>query len=242
MLRTLIIDDSPRSRSTLRRLLSAHANIEIVGEAGNVTDARERLLAQLDYDLVLLDIQLIGGSGFDLVPDISTSAHIIFATAFEEHAVRAFEINALDYILKPVTAERLANALQRIEQPDRSAAPRTVERVVASDSLFLPTPNGQRFVSLPDITVIASEQNYTLVHLADGSRHLIQRTMKEWDNVLPPDAFIRIHRQHIINASRVTGVTYDLLGRPRLYLAGYPDPLWPSRRQWAEVRDLIPNT
>lgn len=239
MLRTLIIDDSPRSRSTLRRLLAAHANITVVGEAGNVADARDRLLAQTDYDLVLLDIQLIGGSGFDLVPHIADTARIIFATAFEEHAVRAFEVNALDYILKPITAERLAAALQRIEA--RPAASIDRPPPVATDALFVPTTNGSRFISLADLTVITAEQNYTRLDLADGSRHLAQRTMKEWEELLPPDTFARIHRQFIINLRRITGITHDLIGRPQVYLSGYPTPLRPSRRQWSEVRDLIPH-
>lgn len=239
MLRTIIIDDSPRSRSTLRRLLAAHAEIKIVGEAGNVADARDRLLAQIEYDLVLLDIQLIGGSGFDLVPHISPTARIIFATAFEEHAVRAFEINALDYMLKPITAERLATALQRIDgQP---SSPVDSQQPMATDSLFVPSTKGSRFIALPDLTVITAEQNYTRIDLADGSHHLVQRTMKEWEELLPPDTFARIHRQFLINLRRVTGVTHDLIGRPQVYLSGYPDPLRPSRRQWAEVRDLIPH-
>ena len=239
MLRTLIIDDSPRSRSTLRRLLSAHAKIEIVGEAGNVADARDRLLTRIEYDLVLLDVQLIGGSGFDLVPHIASTAQIIFVTAFEEHAVLAFEVNALDYILKPVPPERLAAALQRIEA--RPAAPIDRPPPVATDALFVPTINGSRFIALPDVTVITAEQNYTRIDLADGSRHLAQRTMKEWEELLPPDTFARIHRQFIINLRRVTGVTHDIIGRPQVYLSGYPTPLRPSRRQWADVRDLIPH-
>lgn len=240
MLRTIIIDDSPRSRSTLRRLLAAHAEIEIVGEAGNVIDARNRLLTQIDYDLVLLDIQLIGGSGFDLVPHVSPHARIIFATAFEEHAVRAFEVNALDYMLKPVTAERLAIALQRINgQP---AAPRNPRQPVATDSLFVPTTSGSRFIALPDLTVITAEQNYTRIDLANGSHYLVHRSMREWEELLPPDTFARIHRRLIINLHRVTGVTHDLIGRPQVYVSGVPNPLRPSRRLWAEVRDLIPRS
>lgn len=239
-LRTIIIDDSPRSRSTLRRLLAAHAKIEIVGEAGNVADARDRLLPRTDYDLVFLDVQLIGGSGFDLVPHVAPSARIIFATAFEEHAVRAFEINALDFLLKPITAERLAVGLQRLETASPFPVPSSsAAKPLASDSLFVPTVDGQRFIALPDLTVIGSEQNYTRLHLADGTRHLVPRTMKEWEELLPPDTFVRVHRQTIINLRRVTGCTYDLLGRPQVYLAGYDETIHPSRRQWSEVKDKV---
>ena len=238
MLRTVIVDDSPRSRAALRRLLAAHDQITIVGEAGNVADARDRVLTQLDYDLVLLDIQLIGGSGFDLVPSIKASAHIIFATAYEEHAVRAFEINALDYLLKPITAERLAQALSRVNPSPSAPAerPRPGAAPLPSDTLFVPTVNGSRFIALPDLIVISSEQNYTRLTLTNGVSHLVYRTMKEWEAVLPPDTFVRVHRQKLINLSRLTRIGHDLLGRPQLHLADLTEPISPSRRQWHDIQ------
>src|SRR5438128_2047857 len=104
MIRALLIDDEPHAREDLQRLLAAHPQVTIVGEAGSVASARKRL-ARADYDLVFLDVQLIGGTGFDLLP---AAAAVIFVTAHDRHAVRAFEVNALDFLLKPVRAERLA--------------------------------------------------------------------------------------------------------------------------------------
>ena len=113
MPRALLIDDEELAREELRRLLSAHPDVEIVGEADEVPAGRTRL-AVADYDLVLLDIQLAGGSGFDLVPHVAPSARIIFVTAHNEFAIRAFEVNALDYLLKPVSPTRLAASLARL--------------------------------------------------------------------------------------------------------------------------------
>src|SRR2546423_10649622 len=114
MLRALLIDDEPPARADLRERLAAHPRVTIVDEAGTLARARA-LLACDDYDLVFLDIQLRGGSGFDLVPDVRPEARIVFVTAFNDHAVRAFDVNALDYLLKPVQPARLAASLARLD-------------------------------------------------------------------------------------------------------------------------------
>src|SRR5688572_22135523 len=114
-IRALLIDDEPPARIVLRTLLAPHP-VEIVGEAGTLRAARE-LLARHDYTLVFLDIQLRGGTGFDLVPAVRPGAEIVFVTAHDEHALRAFEVNALDYLLKPIKPERLAASITRLTSP-----------------------------------------------------------------------------------------------------------------------------
>src|SRR3954470_21637720 len=113
MLRALLIDDEPAARDDLRQMLAAHAEVSVAGEAGLMPAARTPLARQ-DYDLVFLDVQLRGGTGFDLAPHVREGAAIVFVTGFERFAVRAFEVNALDYIVKPVTAERLGTTLRRL--------------------------------------------------------------------------------------------------------------------------------
>jgi two-component system LytT family response regulator len=112
MIRTLIVDDERLARAELRRLLSAHVNVEIVGEAANAEEAMQQVEA-LRPDLLLLDVQMPGASGFDLLQALDAAPDVIFTTAFDQYALRAFEVNALDYLQKPIQAQRLANALSR---------------------------------------------------------------------------------------------------------------------------------
>jgi two-component system LytT family response regulator len=182
-LKAIIIDDEPFVRDDLRDMLAAHKEIEIVGEAGTIAGAKKQLAAS-SFDVVFLDIQLRGGSGFDLVPLIDISADIIFITAHNEFAVRAFEINALDYLLKPVTRERLAESLWRLlhkeaTQPGATGSQPSFE---PTDSIFIKTDSGQLFVSLDQIMAISSiGGNYAAVYLTNTEKLLARKTLKEWE-------------------------------------------------------------
>ena len=147
MLKALLIDDEAPAREDLRRLLVAHPEVSIIAEAGSLASARARLAAG-GYDLVFLDIQLVGGNGFDLVPSISPDARIIFVTAYDQHAMRAFEVNALDYLLKPVRRERLSEALRRVA----TALPRedSVQENAARPALRADVGSDQRLPPVRD--------------------------------------------------------------------------------------------
>ena len=163
--RALLIDDEPLARMELRRLLAAHAYVTIAGEAGTVADARTRL-GRPDYDLVFLDIQLRGGSGFDLLDSVHPEAQVVFVTAYDRFALRAFEVNALDYLLKPVAAARLATTLQRLgdgrDQPVVEAAPVTAgganQKLTTEDRVFVKTGTATRFVPVASICAVRSLQ------------------------------------------------------------------------------------
>ena len=232
LIRTLIIEDNAAARAGLRERLKAHPEIAVVGEAGTVGRART-LFALNDYDLVFLDVRLRGGLGFDLVPHASPQARIIFVTAFDEYALRAFEVNALDYLLKPVTSERLAQALARIAPA--APAPRGV-RLQSDDLAHLKTDTGSHFVPVRSITVILAELNYTLVHLESGMRHLVRRPLQSWEEQLDAGSFVRVSRQALVNLGHVTRLEYDGLKCGLLHLAGRRDPVRVSRRHWPLVR------
>ncbi|WP_221032330.1 LytR/AlgR family response regulator transcription factor [Actomonas aquatica] len=243
MLRILLIDDEPPAREEIQRLLADHPEIAIVGEAGSVTAARRRLRKAADYDLVLLDIQLIGGSGFDLVPDVHPDAHIIFITAHEQHALRAFEVNAVDYLLKPVTADRLAQSLQRAHQQAQLPGPvRTHDTrppFAATDSVLVRGNEGAEFVPLEDIAAIESQQNYSCVHLTSGRDILVLKPLKAWIDELPEPQFALIRRGTLVNLAHVTAVRHGLVTLPELTITGLRAPIPASRRQWAEIRNRI---
>lgn len=230
-IRALIIEDNAAARAGLQERLKAHPEIAIVGQAGTVGRART-LLSLHDYDLVFLDVRLRGGLGFELVPHASPAARIIFITAFDEYAIRAFEINALDYLLKPVTPERLAAALARVRPPPANR-PAQLRR---DDLVQLKTDTGSHFVAVGAITAILAELNYTLVHLDSGMRHLVRRTLKTWEEQLDAAMFVRIGRDAIVNLAQVTLQETDGQKRGRLHLAGRRDPVHVSRRQWPLVR------
>ena len=236
-MRAMLIDDEAPARAALRGLLRDHPEITLAGEADTIADAAKRLSAG-DYDLVFLDVQLRGGTGFDLLPLIRPEAKIIFVTAFDRFAARAFEVNALDYLIKPVRPSRLAEALRRLTvvSPD-SRSPLIVPAVLAPDDLVhLKCGNGAtRFVALPDIAAIESCENYSTVQLGDGTQLLVRRTMKVWEETLPATHFVRVHRGTIVNLSRYRGADRESEATTRLHLAGLAAPVRASYRYLPEL-------
>lgn len=237
MRRALIIDDEPPARADLRERLAAHDTITIVGEAGTVGQART-LLAGDNYDLVFLDIQLRGGTGFDLVPAIRPGAAVIFVTAFDQHALRAFEVNALDYVLKPVTPERLAISIARLRRPGDPAAS-APPAFRTDDKALLRTQHGDRFVPVAEISAVFSNENYSDVHLRTGERYLTRRTLKIWEDSLPAALFRRVHRQALVNLGCIEGHRRDTRETAELRVTGVPEPVPVSRASLANLRPLL---
>ena len=236
-MKALLIDDEPPARNVLRALLAIHPSVEIVGEAGTMASAREQL-AHADYSLVFLDIQLRGGTGFDLVPSVRRGAAIVFVTAHDEFALRAFEVNALDYLLKPIKPERLAATLARCLLAAPAALPST--RLRAEDTLYVRTDDGARFLPLATICAIQSCENYSELHLVSGEKLLVRHTLKAWEDTLPAPPFARAHRQALVNLGCLTRIEEEGGDGARLHLAGVRAPLRASRREWAELRQQLP--
>lgn len=235
----LIIDDEPPARAALRGLLRAHPEITLAGEADTVQVATQRLGAA-DYDLVFLDVQLRGGTGFDLVPFVRPEARIIFVTAFDQHAVRAFEVNALDYLIKPVRPQRLAEALRRHSAPPIGPQASGPVALAPGDFVHLRLGNGtSRFVALGDIAAIGSNENYSEAHLTGGTRLLVRRTMKSWEDTLPATHFVRVHRTMIINLARYRGADRQSYETTLLHLDGLAEPVRASFRYLPELRERL---
>jgi two-component system LytT family response regulator len=226
----------------LRDLLAAHPEVEIVGEAATVNAARA-LLDRDDYELVFLDINLIGGSSFELVPDVRAGARIIFTTAYDAFAIRAFEVNAADYLLKPIAAARLASAIARVTAPAASAQAKpgvepsadSTQPLRIDDRVYLRAGDRGRFALVADISVITAEDNYCEVTLANGDRLLLRKSLNAWESMLPSSHFARVHRTCIANLAHVAGHTRQGDGA-LLTIKGVTDPVAVSRRTWGEVR------
>lgn len=238
-LRALIVDDEPFVRADLRQLLAAHADVSVEGEAGTVAEC-ERLLASASADVLFLDIQLRGGSGFDVVPLVRPGTEIVFVTAFDRYAVRAFEVNALDFLVKPVAPERLRVALDRLrarrgERPERDEPP--PGRFESTDRILLKTDKARRFVSVRDIASVTSlGGNYTEVHLLhEAERPAVRKTLKEWAELLPEADFVRVHRHAIVGVRAIARIGRDESGQTSVWLTDSSTSFEVSRRCVAEL-------
>jgi two-component system LytT family response regulator len=195
-MRVLLIDDERLARAELRRLLAAHPEVEIVGEAVNAADGVQQIHA-LKPDLIFLDVQMPGGSGFDMLAALEEAPEVIFTTAFDQYALQAFEVNALDYLQKPIQAARMASALQRCAARHHREAAST-----ASKKLFI--KDGERcwFVALENIRLFESDGNYTRVYF-DQHQPLMLRSLNQLEEKLDPSRFFRASRRHIVNLDHV---------------------------------------
>ncbi len=237
-LKAIVIDDEPAARDDLRRLIAAHGGITVVGEAGRFADAKE-LLRGADYDLVLLDVELRGGTGFDLLPDVRPEARTIFVTAHSHYAVRAFEVNALDYLVKPIAPARLEAALRRAGRPLADPPPAS-GALVPTDLVHVKVGNGTtRFVAVADIAVIESDENYSRVMLGDRTCLHVRRTLKSWEDALDAAHFARVHRTTIINLARYRGSDRQTDETRLLHLDGVTEPVRASFRYVPELRTRL---
>ncbi|UTF58796.1 LytTR family DNA-binding domain-containing protein [Gilvimarinus sp. DA14] len=212
---TLIVDDERLARDELRELLSEHSDIQVIAEAGNADEAMARI-EDCQPDLIFLDIQMPGKSGFELLAQLGPGPLVIFVTAYDEYAVRAFETSAIDYLLKPVEPARLAKALKRarIDYHSRSFSEAPL---AAEDKVFL--KDGERcwYLPLSDIGLMESVGNYTQIRLSDG-KPLIRRSLNQLESRLPPALFFRASRQHIVNLAHVERVDTAVNGNLELVL------------------------
>ncbi|QBE67095.1 response regulator transcription factor [Pseudoduganella lutea] len=235
-MRVLIVDDERLARAELRRLLAAHADIEIVGEAADAAQAIMQVKA-LQPDLLLLDVQMPGGSGFDLLLALDTAPEVIFTTAFDQYALQAFEVNALDYLQKPIQAARLANALRRAAlRRGMGNLPAPAGVPAAPRKLFI--RDGERcwFVALDNVRLFESEGNYTRVYF-DDAQPLMLRSLAQLEEQLDRERFLRASRRHIVNLAFVERMTANDAGGLDLLLPGGMTVVV-SRRRATQLRSL----
>ena len=226
-MKALIIDDERLARLELRRLLAAHPEVEIAGEARSGTEALA-MIADLAPDLIFLDIQMPGMTGFELLESLDDVPQVIFTTAYDQYAIRAFEVNALDYLLKPIAPERLAAALARVHPRAETAR---LEQVFVRD--------GERcwIVRLPDIYLLESEGNYARLYFG-SERPLIRRSLNTLEAQLDPAMFFRADRKRIVNLKWIEKVDVGISGGLVVTLRG-GRTVEMSRRQSARLREAM---
>jgi two-component system LytT family response regulator len=231
-MRALIVDDEPLARRELRRLLNAFPIVEIVGEAGNIDEARARI-EELAPDLVFLDIQMPGGSGFDLLARLDRVPRIVFTTAFDHYAVKAFDVNALDYLLKPIEPARLATAIAKL-RGQMAATPANPIAGPALDQLFIKDGPRCWFVPVREVRLLTAEGNYVRL-LWGQERPLLGRSLTALEEKLDGRHFFRANRAQILNLDFIDSVESGEGGRLHVTLRGGPE-IEVSRRQAREFR------
>jgi two-component system LytT family response regulator len=231
-MKALIVDDERLARGELRRMLERHSDIEVAGEARDIEEAAA-MIRELEPALIFLDIQMPGGSGFDLLERLDNVPDVIFTTAYDEYALRAFEVNAVDYLLKPIQPARLDAALERLRAREASAA----ATLPANSRIFV--RDGERcwFVRLSDITLFEGEGNYTRL-LFGTSRPLVLRSLAYLEERLDPAVFFRASRKHIINLQHVESLDPWVTGGFRVRMRNGAE-IEMSRRQALRFRDLM---
>ena len=238
--RALIVEDEEDAREFLRVLLKAHPKVEVVGEAENVTEAIAKFNA-LKPDLIFLDVQMPKRDGFSLLPELRPAPDIIFATAFDTFAVKAFEVNAADFLLKPISADRLELALSRLDR----RTPRKAKPFAHDDRVFLYSDLEVRVVLATDIIHIAAEENYCRVHMANHDSMLVRRTMSEWKRLLPGKYFLRVNRSTLINLYAVEEIVPLPNHHTKVSFVGGSGTIElsriPSRRLRKGVENILPS-
>lgn len=196
--RALVIDDEKLARKAIISLIRDFPAIEVAGEADDANQAAG-LIAKHDPDLLFLDIQMPGKTGFDLLNEVEYKGEVIFITAYDEYALRAFEINALDYLMKPISPDRFKKAIQRLHEKEERQAPPLKQNLRYDDRLFLLMGKHMVFLKVSSIVYIQAEGDYTQITTSEGKKGLILKSMKEWSMRLPDTHFCRIHRSYIVN-------------------------------------------
>jgi two-component system LytT family response regulator len=247
--RAVIVDDEPLARTRLKRLLAAHPAIEIAGEAGD-GEAACRVIEELSPDLVFLDVQMPGLSGFDVLARLQTRPRVIFITAHDEFAVRAFEEQAVDYLLKPVEPARLERALARITATGNAAARIEEERLARLLDAVERRSAGPRRIAVrrgPKVILVEpasilfcrAEDKYTVLYTAEGE-HILDRTIEDLEQSLDPSTFLRIHRSVLVNLACVRDLTAVEGGRFVVSLKDSPGTtLYASRAGAKLLRDRL---
>ena len=229
-LRVMLVDDERLARQRLAALLSGRPGITLSGEAADLTQATT-LLMNNPPDVIFLDVAMPPESGFDLLPHVPPETRVVFVTAHEEHAIRAFEENAVDYLLKPIKPERLSKTLERLRESVGTAAMQeTMPRVDTGKNSTIP---------LREITAVVADGNYSRVHLLEGGHFHVRRPMHEWVTELEGMGFIQPGRSLLLLSSAIHHLESRNRNESYLYLTGSATPLKLGRSTSARIRQVM---
>lgn len=224
-IRVIIIDDERSARDEIRRLLADYPDLEVIAEAKD-TDEAKALIEEKHPDLLFLDIQMPEKSGFDLLESLERVPQVVFITAFDQYAVKAFEMSAMDYLLKPVRTERFAKAIEQVRQ--RIAAPK-------EERIFVKDRNQYHFINWRDVFLVESMDNYARIYFGD-KKVFIKSSLIQLEQRLHVSDFFRANRAQLINLRFVDKIKAPHGGKPQFSLTT-GDMIEISERQWVRFKN-----
>jgi two-component system, LytTR family, response regulator len=241
MHKAVIIDDERLARNELKKLLQDFPEVEVIGEAANASEGIEKI-ESLNPDIIFLDIQMPGKTGFDMLTEVEKAPHVIFTTAYDEYALKAFEVNALDYLMKPVEPKRLADALQKIQQAEEkeiAASLAGVNRGILTEADQVFVKDGERcwFVKLGEVRLFESVGNYAKVYFGTN-KPLILKSLNALEERLDEKVFFRANRKHIVNLRMIDKIEPYFNGGLLLDLHG-GEKIEVSRRQAVKFKEMM---
>lgn len=240
-MRAIIIDDERLARTELKKLLQDYPEVEVIDEAANADEGINKI-DTLQPDLVFLDIQMPGKTGFDMLAELERAPHVIFTTAYDEYALKAFEVNALDYLLKPIEPKRLADAMQKLhvaETKENHIVPENFNQSILTEVDQVFVKDGERcwFVKLSDIRLFESVGNYAKVFFG-ANKPLILKSLNALEERLDPKTFFRANRKHIVNLRMIEKIEPYFNGGLLLELKG-GEKIEVSRRQTVKFKEMM---
>lgn len=242
MTRALIVDDEAPARSELRYMLEKIGAVEVVGEASNAREALE-LMRHLDYDVVFIDIEMPGIGGLDIakaVKELPSPPHVVFVTAYSEHAVRAFEVEATDYLVKPLSEDRLRAAVDKVRRLPTARSMAAPASMAPKVSRLPVEKSGKKLlVPIEDIIFITSKDDYSFIHTHE-QRYLSSTSLGSLEKRLASEAFYRVHRGFVVNLHKVLEIVPMYGGTYVLVVSDAQHTRVPvSRRRAAGLKDVL---
>lgn len=246
-IRAVLVDDEKGARMHLTERLAAHPGIMIVGEADRAQAAID-LIHRAKPDVIFLDVQMPGGTGFSLLPllgDLCPPPEVVFVTAYDKYALKAFEANALDYLTKPVSPPRLAVTVARLQnlflasgaapkdEADASAPPRPLEM---RDLVLLREKTSLRMVEAGEICAVEADADYTHIFLADGNKAFLRKRLSQWEEELPTPPFCKTSRRLLLNTQRIMKIVANDRESAEVHLQGIEKPFLLSRIELRRLR------
>jgi two-component system LytT family response regulator len=233
-LTALIIDDERLARLNLRKKLNMYSEIEVIGEASGI-ETGIKALRELNPDLLFLDIKLSDGTGFDLLNKFEFKGKVIFQTAYDEYACRAFEVNALDYLLKPITRERLKKVIDNLINSSNENSVHNNPRFRYDDRIMIEQRKCIHFIKVENIIYIKAVREYTSLFEKGGKEYVVLKSIGDWQKELPDEHFARIHRNSIINFNYIE--RSERYGNTaNIFLSGIRDAILISRGYYKLIK------
>ncbi|MCC6370144.1 MAG: response regulator [Bacteroidia bacterium] len=235
-MKAIIIDDERLARQELKNLLSIHKEVEVIAECANAIEAKEKI-NELKPDIIFCDINMPGKTGLELAEEISGTVEVVFVTAYDEHAIKAFELQAFDYLTKPVTPERLAETIKKFSIKESATKMENNAPLNERDMVFIKDGEKCWFVRISDIRLFESEGNYVRVYF-DTFRPLILRSLNSLETRLNEKQFFRASRKHMINLSYIASIETWFNGGLNVKLKDGKE-IEISRRQAVKLKDMM---